>query len=105
MAYDPRESKVELLWDRSVADDWRESKVGRERQRVPYDALRGLDGCGGREIPSRKVRTPQGKTVGNTHSGKPAGKCHRNTRPMARPHVSRDQAKVKRCGKSAPALR
>ena len=34
--------------------------------------------------PSRKVRTPQGKAVGNAHPGKPAGKCHRNIRPMAR---------------------
>lgn len=57
----------------------------------------------GERNPSRKVRTPQGRTVDNSHSGKPAGKCHRNTRPMARPHVSRAQAKVKGCGKSAPA--
>ena len=35
--------------------------------------------------------------------GKPAGKCHRNTPPMARQHVRRAQARVKRCGKSAPA--
>jgi hypothetical protein len=26
---------------------------------------------------SRKVRAPQGKAVGNTHPGQPAGKCHR----------------------------
>src|SRR3954454_7706153 len=29
----------------------------------------------GRE--SRKVRAPQGKVVGNTHPGQPAGQCHR----------------------------
>src|ERR1700759_137201 len=28
--------------------------------------------------PSRKVRTSQGKVVGNADPGKPAGKCHRN---------------------------
>ena len=28
-------------------------------------------------IPSRKVRTSQGKVVGNADPGKPAGKCHR----------------------------
>src|SRR4051795_3671610 len=27
--------------------------------------------------PSRKVRTPQGRVVGNADPGKPAGKCHR----------------------------
>ena len=55
--------------------------------------------------PSRKVRTPKGRTVGNAHPGKPAGKWHRNKQPMARPHVSRAQAMVKWCGKSAPASR
>ncbi len=29
-------------------------------------------------IPSRKVRTSQGRVVGNADPGKPAGKCHRN---------------------------
>ena len=29
-------------------------------------------------MPSRKVRTSQGKVVGNADPGKPAGKCHRN---------------------------
>src|SRR4051794_8262526 len=38
----------------------------------------GLSDRGGRENPSRKVRTPQGRAVGNAHPGKPAGKCHRN---------------------------
>ena len=38
-----------------------------------------------------------------TDPGKPAGKCHRNTPPMARPQLSRAQARVKWCGKSAPA--
>src|SRR6187431_1194380 len=30
----------------------------------------------GRPMP-RKVRAPQGKVVGNTHPGQPAGQCHR----------------------------
>jgi len=39
--------------------------------------------AGGRAVaevskPSRKVRTSQGKVVGNADPGKPAGKCHRN---------------------------
>ncbi len=54
--------------------------------------------------PSRKVRTPKGKVVGNSHPGKPAGKCHRNE--TADGIASCDaQAMVKRCGKSAPASR
>ncbi len=32
----------------------------------------------GGAMPSRKVRTSQGKVVGNPDPGKPAGKCHRN---------------------------
>ena len=40
-----------------------------------------------------------------TDPAKAAGKCHRNTPPMARPQLSRAQARVKRCGKSAPASR
>jgi hypothetical protein len=37
--------------------------------------------------------------------GKPAGKCHRNKPPMGPSHVNGLQARVKWCGKSAPALR
>src|SRR3954451_18453542 len=37
--------------------------------------------------------------------GKPAGKCHRNTPPMARAQLTRAQVRVKWCGKSAPASR
>ena len=41
-----------------------------------------------------------------TDPGKPAGKCHRNTPPMAPASAeSGAQARVKRCGKSAPASR
>ena len=28
-------------------------------------------------VSPRKVRTPQGKVVGNAHPGRPAGQCHR----------------------------
>ena len=45
------------------------------------------------------------RTVGNADPGKPAGKWNRDRPPMARPHVWRVQARVKRCGKSAPASR
>ena len=81
----------------------------------PVAHLSGLErhptiGCGpcsrgGRRIPRGKSGHHRARAVGNAHPGKPAGKCHRNTRPMARPHVSRAQAKVKWCGKSAPASR
>jgi hypothetical protein len=37
--------------------------------------------------------------------GKPAGKCHRNKPPMGPSHVNGSQARVKWCGKSAPASR
>ena len=76
-----------------------------DRRRWSYHRGAGRADRGGRENPSRKVRTPKGRAVGNAHPGKPAGKCHRNTQPMARPHVSRVQATVKWCGKSAPASR
>ena len=51
-----------------------------------------IDGCrpssrgevGETTGPSRKVRTPQGRVVGEADPGKPAGKCHRNTPPKRR---------------------
>ena len=43
--------------------------------------------------PSRKVRTSQGRVVGNADPGKPAGKCHRKDTAQAcgddRRHVCR----------------
>ena len=51
-------------------------------------------------IRPRNVRTPQGTVLGNTQSGRLAGKCHREEPPMAGQPA---QARVKRCGKSAPA--
>jgi hypothetical protein len=53
--------------------------------------------------PSRKVRTSQGKVVGNADPGKPAGKCHRKDTAYVRRHGG--PARVKWCGKSAPASR
>ena len=51
-----------------------------------YHDHAGLSGRGGRDNPSRKVRTPQSEGGGYGPPGKPAGKCHRKTQPMARPH-------------------
>ena len=70
-----------------------------------YHSWCGLSDRGGEKTPRGKSGHQRARAVGNAHPGKPAGKCHRNTRPMARPHVSRAQAKVKGCGKSAPAPR
>src|SRR5213594_1122275 len=48
--------------------------------------------------------TGRGRSVAPTR-GNPRESATETTRPMARPHVSRVQAKVKWCGKSAPAPR
>jgi hypothetical protein len=57
------------------------------RERKPAEESPDIAGRGGRD----------------TDPGKPAGKCHRNTPPMVRLHVGLAQARVKWCGKSAPA--
>jgi len=49
----------------------------------------------------RKVRTPQGTVVGNAHRAKAQGKCHREQTADGSA-TSGPQARVKRCGKSAP---
>ena len=59
------------------------------RERNPVEESPDTTGRGGRE----------------TDPGKPAGKCHRNTPPMAGPLQSPAQARLKWCGKSAPASR
>ena len=59
------------------------------RERQPVEESPDTTGQGGRE----------------TDPGKPAGKCHRNTPPMAGPLQSPAQARLKWCGKSAPASR
>ena len=58
----------------SVSDD-----VGRLHGRSRYLCARYLAaGRAAAEVsPSRKVRTSQGRVVGNADPGKPAGKCHR----------------------------
>ena len=58
---------------------------------------------GGRDSPSRKVRTSQGEVVGRPTRGNPresATETHRRWRAL---HVRPAQARVKWCGKSAPA--
>ncbi len=49
---------------------------------------------------SRKVRTPQGRVVGNAHPGQPAGKCHRKQTAGVQVPV-----RVKRWCKRPPAFR
>src|SRR5206468_12866894 len=53
----------------------------------------------------RKVRTPQGKVLGNSQGARAHGKCNREQTASGRsgrePRAQR--ARVKRCGKSAPA--
>ena len=55
--------------------------------------------------PSRKVRTPQGKVVGRPTRGNPRESATETHRLSAGPHVSSVPARVKWCGKSAPAPR
>ena len=50
----------------------------------------------------RNVRTPQGTVLGNTQSGRPAGQCHREETADGGPGDRSAQARVQRCGKSAP---
>jgi hypothetical protein len=47
--------------------------------------------------PSRKVRTSQGRVVGNADPGKPAGQCHRKHTAQDRgPHVRPRDGKVEK---------
>ena len=52
----------------------------------------------------RKVRAPQGTVPGNAWAARADGKCNREQTADGPAHrkVGRDQARVKRCGKSAP---
>src|SRR5690606_18707935 len=50
----------------------------------------------------RKVRTPQGRALDNVQWGRPQGKCHRKENAECGP-LGLFMAKLKRCGKSAPA--
>jgi hypothetical protein len=49
----------------------------------------------------RKVRTPQGRVLGNAQAGKPDGRAQQRE---DRRCGQRPQVRVKRCGKSAPAV-
>ena len=53
----------------------------------------------------RKVRAPQDTMVGNAHRPRGSGKCNR--KQTANRRIVRDplEVRVKRCGKSAPAIR
>ncbi len=54
---------------------------------------------------SRKVRTPEGRELGNAQAGRPDGKCHRKgNRPPVHWRMRYRQARVKRWGKSPPAV-
>ena len=59
----------------------------------------------GERIGPRNVRTPQSTVLGNTQSGRPAGKCHREQTADGGTGLRSGpaQVRVKRCGKSAPA--
>lgn len=50
----------------------------------------------------RKVRAPKGKVLANGQSGRPGGKCHREQTAEGPSRREVGQARVKRCGKSAP---
>ena len=58
----------------------------------------GLMGSGIAEVnPSRKVRTSQGRVVGNADPGKPAGQCHRKHTAQDRDqHVRSRDGKVEK---------
>ena len=60
---------------------------------------------GGRGVVStlRKVGAPQGRMLASGQSGRPAGKCHREQTADGPSFWDREQVRVKRCGKSAPA--
>ena len=55
---------------------WSRSDRGRPRLRYP-ERGRVSRVIAARASVSRKVRTPQGRVVGNAHPGRPAGQCHR----------------------------
>src|SRR5437773_17580 len=67
-----------------------------------------LDGAGqaaAKALPSRKVRTSQGEVVENSTRGNPRESVTETNRRRAPSHVNGGRARVKWCGKSAPAPR
>ena len=82
---------------------------GKERRRIRPTGQNGGGGesagwprPGPRGTRPRNVRTPQGRVLGNTQSGRLAGKCHREQTADGG-SFGTAQVRVKRCGKSAPA--
>ena len=59
----------------------------------------------GERKPSRKVRHQRARRWVSPTRGNPRDSATETSWPMAQPHVSCEQAKVKWCGKSAPAPR
>ncbi len=72
-----------------------------DHSRAYWRAVSRPGGRGTTAVPivSRKVGAPQGRVLARRQSGRPAGKCHREQTADGR----QAQARVKRCGKSAPA--
>jgi hypothetical protein len=58
-----------------------------------------------RPMPSRKVRTSQGKVVEISTRGNPRESATETNRRRRPSHVNGQRARVKWCGKSAPAPR
>ena len=77
--------------------------AARPLQRATGYAACTPDGCGGEKSRRGKSGHHRAWWSAQADPGKPAGKCHRDIPPMAGPHVRPAQARVKRCGKSAPA--
>jgi hypothetical protein len=59
----------------------------------------------GAEMPSRKVRTPKGRVVERSTRGNPRESATETNRLRPPSHVNGGPARVKWCGKSAPASR
>ena len=84
---------------------WRGGERGRSRGAALARAQPVARPCRRGDNPSRNESGHQRARWSGDRPGKPAGKCHRNTPPMAEPLQSSAQARLKWCGKSAPASR
>jgi hypothetical protein len=82
-----------------------------QRRRVPVRSGLGDRVVIDSSIMSRKVRASQDTVVGNAHRSQEPGQCHRKQTADRRCCTASslaegcDEARVKRCGKSAPANR
>src|ERR1700722_17759362 len=101
-----------------TAQEYHGMKVGRWYFRAPClpDAVlytaraerygsRAGQAAAGAERPSRKVRTSKGRVVERSTRGNPRESATESKPPMGPSHVNGPQARLKRCGKSAPAPR